>query len=462
MIITDELDSSKAKPAAETASGEPSWSNTEAPPPYWSSQETDPVFQNSPTPKRHGKAARKRFLEAFACAAVVWTAACALFSSLNLFRRMERPPLRVDPGKFFPGENVIDCVRAGEWAIQTHRPQVGDGPHMLYASAELDLPRSTEGIFLLSKGSTSSGSLTVETSEDITSVRVKFNASLGRRTREAIGDAEVCLLKREDQNYGVGMFASSGSFDAEEVFTSVVLQLPTSPSSSTHYTHFETNLPRFEHRFRGLGNTIFFGNMTLRSSGAPISILNPLHVELADIFTSNAPILGSLRSSRHLSLETTHAPIEIELEMRSDTYDSASRARLRTTDSPITAVVRLLSSGFGSNFDLETSSTKNYSSVAILQAPLDPILRINMTDSKTRTSLPSSFEGRWQMHSNTSILYMGPGQDPTGGGRTRHEKASPTNSHGKVWWGDQPSIACESSLVELWGNQQAALMIGMS
>lgn len=68
---------------------------------------------------------------------------------------------------------------------------------------EFDVPIDERGLFVLARGSSSSGIARVRESPDVRDLKV--SVSVHYRNEEALSGARVCLVEREDGGHGVAL-----------------------------------------------------------------------------------------------------------------------------------------------------------------------------------------------------------------------------------------------------------------
>lgn len=160
-------------------------------------------------------------------------------------------------------------------------------------SASFDLPLSADNLFLLARGSRSHGSVNVETSKTGDSVKVHVSASYYDPEILKSG-AEVCLVKRKNNEVGVGIFVRDCNLNKLE-FTNPSLQtrnwighrwggselhfdttvvIPESASGDKirHIKGFETDFSNSPHRIGDLKGLVEFQDINIKTSNARIYV----------------------------------------------------------------------------------------------------------------------------------------------------------------------------------------------
>lgn len=94
-----------------------------------------------------------------------------------------------------------------EWKQVVHHPH--DRPHNEYhyfAETSLELPVSADLLYFLSQGALSHGHIEITDSEDAESDVVRVDVNFMSRDEDALDIVKVCLLQKEENKHGVGIF----------------------------------------------------------------------------------------------------------------------------------------------------------------------------------------------------------------------------------------------------------------
>lgn len=104
--------------------------------------------------------------------------------------------------------NLVHCVDAEEWNDSNVMDSTDDLNFRYASEASFDLPLSSATLFLISRGENLGGAVRVVTSEEQADDSAKVLISL-RYYEEKVRDwTKVCLLSRDEDEDGVGVFVS--------------------------------------------------------------------------------------------------------------------------------------------------------------------------------------------------------------------------------------------------------------
>ena len=157
-----------------------------------------------------------------------------------------------------------------------------DGPGPSITSFEIALPSET--LLLLSAGAWLSGSVRVTTSTNTDSIRFSITTKMIGWRWTNTANTIVCSLKRNEGEFGVGIFASavcwifsSGllisraqnptTFEPSQVQYDVLIELP---EDSPFINRFETHVVNTQQYFDDLQGKIFFEHLNLHGSNGGI------------------------------------------------------------------------------------------------------------------------------------------------------------------------------------------------
>ena len=203
-------------------------------------------------------------------------------------------------------EGVDDCVRFAPWTevgndYTAVRPSVVAeqdwqyDPHYPFAAkTSVELPLSSDLLYLVSSGSLSHGHVEItadeDSNKDVATVEVIF---LYHR-EEILEDAKVCYLERRHGEAGVGIFVSLRRSSCRRpdylaLMTGTTEQSPRYPRRNPDHSArfavkvtfpaksgvlqikgFETSLPLFTHVLDDLESKVAFKSLELRGSNSPI------------------------------------------------------------------------------------------------------------------------------------------------------------------------------------------------
>lgn len=102
------------------------------------------------------------------------------------------------------------CIGENDWSPSSNSDYDTFFPYSEQTSFDLDA--SSDLLFLLSRGSYAHGSVMIASTEDpsVADGSVGINVKVQYYERRALDRARVCLLKRDNNKNGVGIFVSYG------------------------------------------------------------------------------------------------------------------------------------------------------------------------------------------------------------------------------------------------------------
>ncbi|KAJ6451226.1 hypothetical protein C8R47DRAFT_1170281 [Mycena vitilis] len=363
------------------------------------------------------------------------------------------------------------------WTDNDHIATVEGFPYSAFANFEL--PLSAPGLFLLARGvpdaynGFATGNINYLQSTD-TRDSITVNITALYRQPKYLNASKTCLLTREDDEIGVGLFTNWQSDSTRRLaenpklrFNVTVTFPATGDGSPLALTQFATDLPNLSQTFDDLSN-VRFEQLVLTSQLAAIHG-KALSANNASIFTSSGPIkIGSLVASdvsvvtsmgsidgayiasSSLTLETTNSPITADVTLSSDAAnkdDAPTTMRMATSNGAITSKITLLSSSeSGGAFNISANTVNSPLGVTVLAAPIDAIIALSSSNSQGQASvsLPTTYEGAFSAfttNGNVDVFLADPqAKDPTGKGRDRRidwgekERLQKT---GRVGWSDE-------------------------
>jgi len=329
-----------------------------------------------------------------------------------------------------PRDDVVDHVYQDGELTQ-------GGPHGVFKhSAVVNIPLSlaAPGLFLLKRAGVDSSTVdvTASTSQDPKTATFKIVVSFNdEKVKSKLG---IIRLIDKRKQLGVGIFSPKGSkLPGISIETTITV-----PDGAT-VTALSTDVPDTTQKVHGV-KKVHFLSLGLNGSGGPID------VEFADTVsgayqTSNGGIFGKFSSSGGLSLNTSKGPIEAKVELTSSgkgiSFDAGN------SDAAVNASVSLISTTTtGGTFNVSGKTTNGKLDFNFPTAPVDSKLNFSANNSKgqTHARMHPTFEGSVFIQSNgqkPELKDLKP-TDPTGQGRSRTMKTTPTDNSisGKVYWGN--------------------------
>lgn len=115
--------------------------------------------------------------------------------------------LSIDPNEpGYPGPSdgaVLGCIGGAEWDAYYDLPSWAQLP--LGSESLFTLPVDSEALYFISRGVYQYGTITVEQSAEVSdNVFVRVRAAY--YTEEALNRANVCRIKRQEMENGIGIF----------------------------------------------------------------------------------------------------------------------------------------------------------------------------------------------------------------------------------------------------------------
>ncbi|KAK7013835.1 54S ribosomal protein L16, mitochondrial [Favolaschia claudopus] len=366
-----------------------------------------------------------------------------------------------------PTDMSADCASWSD-SVETDPDITEEFPYS--AEAAFELPVSADTLFLLSRSHGrrpfSSGNINyVQSGEVSDSIKVDITAYFWHE--KYLDASKACLLKRDDDHTGVGIFTKWDEprrrhrHEHQKLRFDVRVTFPrTEDDSPLDINHFFTDLEIYSQTFADLSN-VAFGHLGLRSSLAGVraesltarnatiaSSLGPIKIQSlvapeAYLATSMAPIEGTFNGS-HITLTTSNAPIKVDVNLFHESDHDKAQLKLHTQNSPIEANLNLISSKDDSVFDVIAHTAHGRLGVDILSAPLESTLTLHATTAlaPAYVGLPITYEGSF--HAETSlgsvtVAIDGEAEDPAGKGRKRiaNSEGHHGRSSGKVGWSEE-------------------------
>ncbi|GBE87281.1 hypothetical protein SCP_1005280 [Sparassis crispa] len=242
-------------------------------------------------------------------------------------------------------------------------PTIWDTLHI--ATTSFELPVSSDVLYLVSHGSLSFASGSVQITDEGSAgsdvADVEITAFFDHEHEFAL--TRVCALtacgggerRRYIRKHPLLLAGGTIKFDSRSR-----LSCPPHPSP-LFINKFETHLPWFAHHVGDLKDSVYFGRVSLRSAfiGYDVSSLFGEHI---DVTTTLSAIKGSFNPSSYLTLHTSNAPISVQVGMLNDPEGNHTVVEIHTSNGPIKANMDLLSaasSGTGGNFSVDARTPQS-------------------------------------------------------------------------------------------------------
>ncbi|KAJ7028832.1 hypothetical protein C8F04DRAFT_1118179 [Mycena alexandri] len=437
-------------------------------------QKTPIQFEELPVPaactaecRRQKHSRKRRAFRAFGLSALL------LWLGARYFRFASPMAFR-DPGSPWPFPSDVTVDHCAEWSdpVETEGAE-----HSLYsADASLELPASADTLFLISRSLhhrgrvfSTPGNVNYLQSDEVTDA-----------VKEHLAASKACLLRRDGDQTGVGIFTNWDEKrrreEHERLRLEVTVTFPrTEDNSALAINNFSSDLEIFGQTLADLSNvnfktlslkaalsairaeSLFAGNATIRTSLGAIRIQS-LIGETAMIGTSLGAIEGTFNSSKSLTLSTSNGPIIVEVNLFNNDEDDAAKLKLLTSNGRIEGRINLESEKSGSAFNITARTSHGPIDLDVVAAPLASNITLGATTSLGSLSakLPTTFEGVFDASTSLSsveVKFDENAEDPSGKGRKRsldHGKVGKASSHGHVSWSEEGktrgSVTARSSL----------------
>ncbi|KAH9833565.1 uncharacterized protein C8Q71DRAFT_712854 [Rhodofomes roseus] len=391
-----------------------------------------------------GEPAGRRFMKAFAVAALIWALLVALTQGTLLWTRVNARTGVVSLhnhktsslyGAVLPDGRIIEC-RTGQSRWAAH-----DGG---LRSMSLEMPMPSDAFYLFARGSYSSGHLNVVHDTDWTlRDTIKIDIQVHTTSPDTLAGATICRMQRKEGEQGLALLTPDDTSAYAQMTWSIKVQLPLSLNSDPlYFPAFETTLPRFTQTFDDMHDDVVFGFLRLASTNGKIHA-HSVHANTAELLTSNGEVAGDFMAS-HLEIVASNQPIKANITIIADDTNNGT-LKLKSSNGEIHSTVTLLdaqpASGEGT-FSVIARTTNAALELAVVDLPLDADVHVSAKTSQGSATLrlPHTFEGDFQLRTSNSLpdVLFGPGvRDPSGRGRVRRmskERVGRNRMIGAVGW----------------------------
>ncbi|KAH8827853.1 hypothetical protein DL96DRAFT_1709174 [Flagelloscypha sp. PMI_526] len=320
-----------------------------------------------------------------------------------------------------------------------------DAHEGLGSSTTFQLPLDAKLLFLESEGASQGGHVTITSSKDVANdVALVYVTSRPSHQRSSV-HAKVCHTERNGE-HGVGIYsprrggwAHGMNFEVRLVFPEhAVPALVKALATSMH--NYKIDLE--------LGDAVSFETLHLGTTNSKITYNGPkLFVsKTLTVKSTNGGIFGNFNSSNTLYLETSNAPIEVDVILNSSRNSAnPTSAIFRTSNGRIIASYDLLSAdSTGGSFTIHSRTSNSKTALDIKTAPVDSTMNIisHTSNSLNEVSVPSAFEGNYVLETSNAIpeIKVSEKEDPSGRGRERkidQKYISRGHAFGTIGWSDE-------------------------
>ncbi|KAJ7511159.1 hypothetical protein B0H11DRAFT_1700386, partial [Mycena galericulata] len=323
------------------------------------------------------------------------------------------------------------------------------------ADVHFELPLSADNLFLISRsvrhrGVFAAGRVNYVQSEDLESDSVQVDITARFWLEEYLDASKACLLKRDENETGVGIFTKRehtrrerGS-NSEKLRMEVTVTFPrTSDDSTLSINNLTTDLGVYSQIFTDMNN-VNFNSLSLRSALGPISA-ESLRSEDTYISTHLGPIEGTFNATKSLVLSTSNAPINVDVNLFNE-HEGPATLKMRSSNGYIRANISLESSkDSDAAFNITSHTSHGPTDLVVLTSPLDSTLSLHAITSIGAASvkLPSTYEGAFAAYTSfgsLNVRFDENAEDPSGEGRKRSvetDYVGRTGTHGRVGWSEE-------------------------
>ncbi|PPQ96883.1 hypothetical protein CVT26_005863, partial [Gymnopilus dilepis] len=224
-----------------------------------------------------------------------------------------------------PGVSLHRCVQGNDWfpvsesgspsatdRLQMHTNQPAQRPYS--STTSFHLPISAKTLLFTARGQLG-GVFRVVSSPDQGPGSAKVEVVVRYDNLELRDVIRACMLNRQVDEYGVGLFVNKNLLLRSIIFEMTVI-LPETSSSLVSIQNFETDLPNTVHLFGDLSGKVSFDSVSLRGLNGKVDVQS-LTAGRAQVHTFNSEIRGSFDVTDELDLNTGNAPIHVDVAMKS-------------------------------------------------------------------------------------------------------------------------------------------------
>ncbi|RDB20741.1 hypothetical protein Hypma_012167 [Hypsizygus marmoreus] len=400
---------------------------------------------------RRNNTRRKRFHILIATLVGIWIT-FKLISSQVFYRfgGYQHKSMMVMEWPIPPDVTVDHCT---EWddkaAFRKIRP--GAVLHEPYSAfATFELPVSSEKLFLLSRG-LSAGAVTIVNGEEEGDT-AKVVVVARYRAYDALDWVKVCAIDREEDEHGVGIFATRWArHHRNSVHFDVTVYLPKGKDGAVlNVKNFETDLPLYHHHVGDLGSHVNFDAISLKSENSAIFV-ESLDATKAYLETENSPIDGSFNVTSSLALHTQNAHIKVRLNLINNPDHDPTEVTVTTSNAPIRAGVNLVSTAsdsVGGKFHVAANTANSGIDVRVHEQPVSSAFFLDAHTSLAPAfiELAPAFEGTFQLETSLKrpvLRYDADAKDPAGKGRRRDVQIRMAGAavRGSASWSGEEGVA---------------------
>ncbi|KAK0479404.1 hypothetical protein EDD18DRAFT_846929 [Armillaria luteobubalina] len=311
------------------------------------------------------------------------------------------------------------------------------------ATGSFDLPLNSDKLFLLARGSYTSGWVYIDQSEEVSFDTARVEVTVGYQDNE-LELTKVCKVSRPGNENGIGFFTPRHAHrNRISLRFDVRVLLPKTPLT---IQDFRTDLPLFSQQIGAL-ETVFFESITLHGAMMPI-YAESVSTAVGKVKNANSPIEGNFNTSTSLDLATANSAINVVVGLFNADGEEPTSVSMETANGPISAGISLLStapSSTGGKFNVKVNTARGKIELGFIDASVDSALDLQAHTAMgpVDVTMHPTYEGEFRLATvlgRAEVTTDNETEDPKGEDRKRSvsfERAGGSVVSGRVWWGEE-------------------------
>ncbi|EGO21347.1 hypothetical protein SERLADRAFT_417653 [Serpula lacrymans var. lacrymans S7.9] len=335
--------------------------------------------------------------------------------------------------------DVEHCIGGSDWSNYKKAP-----PHKFYpysAHTLFRLPVDSEMLYLITRGGTNIGTVTLVSSDTVRST-VNVRVHVGYHKRRALNRANVCLLSKEHDTQGIGIYTPARWFPSKEEgrmhFDVTVVFPATHDGSPLWIENFQSTLSHYSFKIKDIEDSVYFHSINVQANDAGINS-DSIFAFHATFRSTQAFIRGAFKAT-HLVLTTTKGPIEAQVDHPSK-GPYLTGVSLETNEDSMQSTLYDNANG-GGPFSVEARTFDGPITISYTNTPTNSIQQLVAVTrgSPVKVTMSSAYEGAFSLQNtrnNPIRVIESDAEDPSGRGRERVlRKYSRDRNHmkGTVYW----------------------------
>ncbi|KAJ6537517.1 hypothetical protein DFH09DRAFT_1283521 [Mycena vulgaris] len=351
---------------------------------------------------------------------VSFLVAVGIFALLKAVVRHHRHAIHWGQRWNIPANMVLDrCDGGSAWAVSDAAVLAVDGGPA--AESFFDISLRPDTVLVLARytkasyffgGTPLSGSLDITTSP-----RLNHTARIVVSSVHDNSNIKTCLMRGEDGQTGVGIFAGRG-FSGAKNSLKIRLILPQG-TTPLQIKGLVADLPQFSVNVADLKDAVEFESVKLRTSNAAMHVksLSARDAELrtsnsairADsligssliLATSNGGISGTFNTSDSLTLSTSNGAIRVAVGLSSLSGTRETTLHMRTSNDRLDAKISLSAEGQGGRFGVVGTTSNGALGITVADADALGALALDLaartSNARAEVALPRAYEGTFAL-----------------------------------------------------------------